>query len=141
MIRSDRLTRETHRFALETDPRTGSMDYTFVQAGVRFLVFDTAMGSITPEQADWAENACADDLPFMILSHVPFPVPTLTPRIRLILRDVMAGHVLEGAARDRVMALSARPGFLGALVGHMHFGSCEDALGNSCQFLTASAAA
>jgi predicted MPP superfamily phosphohydrolase len=128
------------RFGLSVNRSTAHVEYAIVHDGTRIIVLDSSRGELTAEQADWIEAQVEqDDLPFLILTHVPFPILTLIPRIRILARDQMLGHILDNATCDRVMELTGRPNFLGALTGHIHARS-EDVLGGACQLLTQPAA-
>lgn len=127
------------RLGMRANPYTERFDYSVIHNQVRIVVLDSSFGEFTTEQAEWMETEVRDELPFLILTHVPFPVLTLVPRIRIIARDQMLGHILDNSACHRVMSLTNRPGFLGSLAGHLHVRS-EDLLGNACQLLTQPAA-
>lgn len=127
------------RLDVAMNPFTGSADYSVIHGSIRILVLDSSQGELSAAQSEWAASQVQDDLPFLILTHVPFPISTLVPRIRILAGEVMLGHILDNAACQAIMKLARLPTFLGALTGHIHARS-EDVLGNSCQLLTQPAA-
>lgn len=119
--------------------------YSFEMKGVRFIALDPPymnlsgrwMGKIDDQQTEWFLNQILYDGPIVVLHHIPFFSPTLEPRMRAIWNQLLC--VADDQNGGRILqAIENCPNILGTFTGHTHFRS-EDALGGTCQFMTAPA--
>jgi len=120
--------------------------YSFEKKGVRFIALDPPYrrengewkGRFDIQQTEWFLNRLRYEGPLIIFHHIPFNRPTLEPRLRTVWNGA-APCVAEDRNGDRIMrAIEACPNILGTFTGHAHIRS-EDALGQTCQFMTAPA--
>ena len=120
--------------------------YSFERKGIRFIALDPPYmrvngewkGKFDIEQTEWFLNQLRYEGPLIIFHHIPFNRPTVEPRLRTVWNGA-APCVAEDDNGNRIVsAIEACPNVLGTFTGHAHIRS-EDALGQTCQFMTAPA--
>jgi len=118
--------------------------YSFDRGGVRFIALDVQYGPtgsgnagyFDDEQVQWLPAQLDFPGPIVIFHHVPFNLPTLTERMRLIWHGGEAWIAEDPNTRAVIDSLTACPNVFATFTGHTHMRS-EDRLSEHChQFMT-----
>jgi len=118
--------------------------YSFERGGVRFIALDVLYrpkgngwaGHFDDEQVHWLLAQLDFPGPTVVFHHVPFNLPTLTERMRLIWHGVEGWITDEPNTRAVFDSLAACPNVFATFTGHTHIRS-EDRLSEHCyQFMT-----
>ncbi|MDP7346956.1 MAG: metallophosphoesterase [Phycisphaeraceae bacterium] len=123
--------------------RMPGIEYMFDVGGVRFLSLsieyiwgleEGGRGVVSDAQADWLIEQLNHDGPIVIFHHIPFALPTLTPRLQQIWDGKLACISEDDNGRRIREAVAHNSNVLGVFVGHAHLRS-EDPLGQTWQFM------
>jgi hypothetical protein len=120
--------------------------YSYELKGVRFIVLDPPYmkqgpswaGKFDDEQTNWFLRELNYNGPIIVFHHIPFVRPTLEFRLRALWNGSLACVAEDENGLRVARAIERSPNVLGTFTGHAHIRS-EDAMGDTCQFMTAPA--
>ena len=118
--------------------------YSFDRGGVRFIALDVLYspqekgwaGHFDDEQAQWLPAQLDFSGPIVIFHHIPFTLPTLPERMRLIWHGGEAWIIEDPNTRAVFDSLAACPNVFATFTGHAHTRSEDRLSEHGYQFMT-----